>query len=133
MASRFSLVFDPKDVQVSGDAFSNVDIHVWQDFYGEVLEEILPRMLELRGNAVDITCFIDSNHAGNVVTRCSHTKIIMFLQNAPIIWHSKKQNTVESSLFGSEFVALHVWDMIVSLRYKLRMFRVPLKGPAVVL
>ena len=58
----------------------------------------------------------------------------MFLQNAPIISHLKKQNTVDSSSFGSIFVALRVVrDMIVSLHYKLRMFGVPLKGPAAVL
>ena len=38
---------------------------------------------------------------------------------------------VESSTFGSEFVAMRIaTDLIVSLRYKLRMFGVPLTGPA---
>lgn len=46
----------------------------------------------------------------------------------------KKQNTVESSSFGSEFVALQIAkEMIVALRYKLRMFGVPIRGPAAVL
>jgi len=44
---------------------------------------------------------------------------------------NKRQNTVESSTFGSEFVALRqARDMIVALRYKLRMFGVPILGPA---
>ena len=30
------------------------------------------------------------------------------LLNAPVVWYSKRQNTVESSTFGSEFVALRV-------------------------
>jgi hypothetical protein len=86
------------------------------------------------GAAMDITCFVDANHAGNVVTRRSHTGILIFIQNAPIIWFSKKQNTVESSSFGSEFVALRAArDMIVALRYKLRMFGIPVNGPASVL
>ena len=86
------------------------------------------------GKPVSITCFVDSNHAGNVVTRRSHTGILIFVQNAPMIWFSKKQNTVESSSFGSEFVALRTArDLIVGLRYKLRMFGVPLAGPANVL
>lgn len=56
------------------------------------------------------------------------------MQNAPIIWYSKKQNTVESSTFGSELVALRVArDLIAALRTKLRLFGVPLKGPANVL
>ena len=38
---------------------------------------------------------------------------------------------METSTFGSEFVALrNARDVIISLRYKLRMFGVPLEGPA---
>ena len=38
---------------------------------------------------------------------------------------------MESSSFGSEFVALRAAkDMLVALRYKLRMFGVPIDGPA---
>ena len=86
------------------------------------------------GNTLDITCFVDSVHAGNVVTRRSHTGIIIFLNNAPVIWFSKKQNTVESSSLGSDFVALRIArDLIMGLRYKLRMFGVPIVGPALVL
>ena len=86
------------------------------------------------GHAVDITCFVDSDHAGNVVTTRTHTGILIFVQNAPVIWYSKKQNTVESSSFGSEFVALHVaWDMLVALCCKLWMFGVPVPEPAAVL
>jgi hypothetical protein len=51
--------------------------------------------------------------------------------NAPIIWFLKKQNTVESSTFGSELVALRIAkELIVALRIKLRMFGVPVDGPA---
>lgn len=53
---------------------------------------------------------------------------------APIVWFSKRQNTVESSTFGSEFVALRIAvDLIEALRYKLRMFGIPIDGPASVL
>ena len=38
---------------------------------------------------------MDADHAGNRVTR-----------REPIIWYSKRQNTVETSTFGSEFVTL---------------------------
>ena len=49
---------------------------------------------------------------------------------APIIWFSKRQNTVEASTFGSEFVAMRVLvEMLIALRYKLRMFGVPIDGP----
>jgi len=49
---------------------------------------------------------------------------------APKIWFSKRQNTVEVSTFSSEFVAIRILvEMIVALRYKLRMFGVPIDGP----
>jgi hypothetical protein len=88
-------------------------------------------MPEPRGHPVIISAFVDANHAGNVITRRSHTGILIFVQNAPIIWFSKKQNTVEAATFGSEFVALRICkEMIVALRYKLRMFGIPIEGPA---
>jgi hypothetical protein len=75
------------------------------------------------------SCFVDSDHAGCRLTRRSHTGVLIFVNNAPILWHSKRQNTVESSMFGSEFVALQMAvDMIEGLRYKLRMMGVPLDG-----
>lgn len=123
------IVFDPADVTIDETCFQhNVN---WTDFYGDVAEELPPKMPTPRGNSVDIHCFVDANHAGNTVTRRSHTGILIFVQNAPIIWFSKKQNTIESSSFGSEFVALRIAkELLVSLRYKLRMFGVPLRGPA---
>ena len=76
------------------------------------------------------SCFVDANHAGNVITRRSHTGILIYVQKAPIIWFSRRQNTVESSRFGSEFVALRIAkEMLVALRYKLRRFGVPMEGP----
>jgi Reverse transcriptase (RNA-dependent DNA polymerase) len=103
----------------------------WKEFYGDVEEELPPNMPEPRGHSVTISAFVDANHAGNVVTRRSHTGIFLFVQNAPIIWFSKRQNTVEAATFGSEFVALRICkELIVALRYKLRMFGVPIDGPA---
>ena len=127
---KMKLVFDLTRVELDESSFAVVGIDGWKDFYGNVVEELPPRMPTPRGRPVDVTCFVDANHAGNVVTRRSHTGIIIFVQNAPIIWHSRRQNTVESSTFGSEFVAMRqAKEMIVALRYKLRMFGVPINGP----
>jgi len=88
-------------------------------------------MPEPLGHPVTIHAFVDANHAGNVVTRRSHSGIIIFVNNAPIIWFCKRQNTVESSTFGSELVTMRICrDLIVSLRYKLRMFGLNLQGQA---
>ena len=72
---------------------------------------------------------MDADHASNRLTRRSHTGIIILVNKAPVVWYSKRQNTVESSSFGSEFIAMRIAvDLIQALRYKLRMFGVPL-GP----
>jgi hypothetical protein len=42
----------------------------------------------------------------------------------------KRQNTVETSTFGGEFVAMRqATELIEALRYKLRMFGIPINGP----
>ena len=79
-----------------------------QSLCGDLQEELLPDMPEPLGNLVNTSCFVDVNHAGNVVTCHLHTEILLFVQNAPIVWYSKRQNTIESSTFGSEFVVLHI-------------------------
>ena len=74
---------------------------------------------------------MDAYHAGDVVSRRSHAGILLYVNRAPVIWYSKRQNTVETSTFGSEFIALKIaTEMIEGLRYKLRMFGVPIDGPA---
>ena len=56
---------------------------------------------------------------------------MIFVNNALIVQYSKKQNTVESATFGAEMVAMRVArDLTVALRIKLKMFSVPIDGPA---
>lgn len=122
------IIFDPTDPTPVTPRMSKPD---WSSFYPDAMEELPPKMPEPLGNPVHIYTFVDANHAGNLVTRRSHSGILLFVQNSPILWLSRRQNTVETSTFGSEFVALRTArDMIVAMRYKLRMFGVPLEGPA---
>jgi hypothetical protein len=52
---------------------------------------------------------------------------------APIMWLSKKQSTIETSVFGAEFVAMKIGvEALRGLRYKLRMMGVPISGPSAV-
>jgi hypothetical protein len=100
---RCAMVFDNKVLHFAKANFSEFD---WVDFYGDITEAIPPNAPEARGNPVQMNVFCDANHAGNVVTRRSHTGILFYLNQAPILWYSKAQKTVETSTFGSEFVAL---------------------------
>jgi len=77
--------------------------------------------------------FVDASHAANVVTRQLRTGVLIFVTSAPVLWYSKKQNSVETSSFGSEFMALKTGvELLEGLRYKLRMMGVPLEGYAFV-
>ena len=58
-------------------------------------------MSEPLGKISHTMCFVDDNHAGNVVTRRSQTVVFIYAINAMIIWFSNNQSTVYSSTFGS--------------------------------
>jgi hypothetical protein len=125
------LVMDPTYIGISEDRFSNPD---WTAFYPEAKDELPLDMPKPLGKHVLMSCFVDADHAGDKVTRRSYTGIIILLNNAPIMWICKRQNTVETSTFGSEFIALKAaTEHIEGLRYKLRMFGVPLEGPTTIL
>ena len=61
--------------------------------------------------------YVGVNHAENMANSRSHSRIIIYVNNAPIIWYSNCQNTVESSSFGLYFVALIVPEDIIEDLY----------------
>jgi len=103
----------------------------WTDFYRDAQEAIPTNQPKPRGNPVQMNVFVDAVHAGNCVTRRSHTGILIYLNSALIIWYSKvAQSSIETSTFGSKFIAMRIAvEMIESLHYKLRMFWIPIEGP----
>ena len=125
---KMRLLFDCAYPKVNEKWFQDYD---WFDFYRDAKEAIPPNMPEARGHDIIVSCFVDANHAGNQKDRRSQTGILIFINKSPIIWYSKRQNTVETSTFGAEFCAMKIaTEMIEAMRYKLRMFGVPIDGPA---
>jgi hypothetical protein len=126
--ARSRIVLDPTVPPVNEQSFVTADR---SEFYIDAKEAILLNAPEPRGKAIIISCFVDADHAGNLVTRQSHTGNLFFCNRAPILRYSKRQNTVETSTFGSEFIAAKIAvELIEGLRYKLWMFGVPIDGPA---
>ena len=127
MHPKRKLAYDAQHPLISEKMFKLYD---WFDFYRDAKEAIPDDMPKPRGNSMSTHCFVDASHGSDRVTRRSQTGILIFCNRAPIIWHSKRQNTVEASTFGSEFQAMkNAVELIESLRYKLRMFGVPIDGP----
>ena len=121
------MVFDERHPNIDEAGFKVCD---WAEFYRDAQEAKPLNAPAPCGNSVSMHAFVDADHARDQVTHQSHTGILIFLNMAPVVWFSKRQNTVETSTFGSEFVALKICtEMIEGLQYKLRMFGIPIDGP----
>jgi hypothetical protein len=122
------LVFDPSYPDMSGFKFE--EGQDWIRSYGKVEEPVPGNAPKPRGTQVVLRLFVDSDHAGEELTRRSRTGFIMYMNSAPTLWHSKRQGTVETSVFGAEFVAMKQGNEASrGLRYKLRMMGIPIDGP----
>jgi hypothetical protein len=99
------LVLDPTYADIDYASFPQEN---WNEFYGDAKEHMPTNTPPPRGKPVEIRCYVDADHAGDKLTRQSRTGVVIFLNGAPIYWYSKKQNTVETSTFGSKFVALKI-------------------------
>ena len=124
---KLTLYFDPQEPIIDTTRFNGSTRGEFQDIYRGAEEQVPDRMPEPRGRAVTMTAFVDASHAQDKKTRRSHTGFVIFINRAPIMWYSKRQTTVETSTFSSEFIALKTcMESIVGLRTKLRMFGVPI-------
>jgi hypothetical protein len=124
---RSKLVFDPIARDWSNDDWTRPD---WKDFYPGAVEQLPHDMPIPLGKPIQMHMLCDASHASDLVTRRSTTGFLIYLCGTPVVWYSKRQNTVESSNFGSQFVALRIaTEKVEALRTKLRQFGVPLDGP----
>ena len=95
--------------------------------YGNV-EEILPDdMPEPLGKAVTTTTTMDANWNHCLATGKSLTGCLHFVNRTPVDWYSKKQATVETATYGSEFVAAKTaTEQIMDIRQTLRYLGAPI-------
>ena len=128
------MVFDPTVPNINEADFERKD---WSssEFSSAIKEktEVHPRAPRPRGYGFTVVGKVDADHAGDLVTRRSRTGFIVYLNSAPIYWFSKKQNSVETASFGSEFMAMkQLCEYLRGLRYKLVMMGIPCEGPSYV-
>jgi len=82
-----------------------------------------------RGKPVRTTTYADANLMHDFLTGRSMSGILHFLNQTPIQWFAKKQATVETATYGSEFmVARQATEQILDLHYTLRMMGIPIDG-----
>ena len=101
--------------------------------YKGATEEIPATMPRPLGKRVVTSTYYDANLYHDMLTGRSVTGILHFFNKTPIDWFSKKQATVETATFGSEFVAGRTAvEQIIDLRLTLRYLGVPVDGPTYV-
>jgi hypothetical protein len=125
-----SMVFDATAPVIDEGQFLRQD---WSKQYEGAKEAIPPNALTPRGLGVTMRMYVDSDHAGDKVSRRSRTGFLFYLNMGLVQWLSKRQSTIETSVFGAEFVAMKQGiETCRGIRYKLRMMGVPIKGPTYV-
>ena len=111
--------------------YSDVDVPTYdwsESVYGEPREEIPHDVPEALGRFVTLTHYVDANLMHCLLTGRSVTGILHFMNGTPVEWFTKKQSTVETATFGSEFVAARTAvEQIIDLRLTLRYLGVPIR------
>jgi hypothetical protein len=75
---------------------------------------------EPKGKYVTLSHYFDTNLYYNMVTGRSATAILHFLNQTPMDWYLKKQATVKTPTFSSEFITARTTiDQIVNLQMTL--------------
>ena len=95
---KSKIAFDAAHPSIYERRFKKYD---WYNFYWGTKEAIPLDCPELLVNSISTHCFVDAYLAGNLISRRSQTGFLIFCNRAPIIWHNKRQNAVETSMFGN--------------------------------
>ena len=78
------------------------------------------------GKGMDMRVYVDSDQAGETVTRRCRTGFVIFLNGAQIYWNSKNKTSCETSSFGSKLCAMkQATEYVKGFRYKLIMMGIP--------
>jgi hypothetical protein len=111
--------------------FSDIEIEEYDwanSVYGDV-SEVLPKDAPTPlGKLVTTTRYHDANLYHDIITGRSITGILHFFNKTPIDWFSKKQATVETATYGSEYILARTCiDQMDDLRNTLRYLGVPVR------
>ena len=95
--------------------------------YGNVQEIIRNNCPKPLGKSFTTTTTLDANLLHSLATGASLTVCLHFCNHTPTDWYSKKQATVETAKYGSEFVAAKTaTEQNMDMRYTLRYLGVPI-------
>ena len=125
------MVFDPSYPVIDESKYQRRDWTSSEFGHLPAERQVPPNMPQPRGLGFTVRAKVDADHAADTVTRRSRTGFLVYVNSALVYWFSKKQTSVETSSFGSEFTAMkQCCEYIKGLKYKLQMMGIPCDEPA---
>ena len=111
--------------------FPDIEYDWLYTVYGGAQEQIPHDAPEPLAKEVITITYEDANLYHDMITGRAVTGILHMINGTPVDWFSKRQDTVETATYGSEFVAARIaTEQIIDLRTTLRYLGVPIKGKA---
>jgi hypothetical protein len=99
----------------------------WAHIYGNVTEELPYDMPVPLGKPVMTTTYVDANLYHDYLSGRSVTGVLHLVNQTPVEWYCKRQATVETATYGSEFNAARTaTEQVMDMRFTLRMLGVPI-------
>jgi hypothetical protein len=112
------VVYDPSDPLIDGAQFDAKDWASRVFGHQDGVEELPANMPEPRGQGFVIRAKVYADHASDSVIRRSRTGFLVWINSCLVYFLSEKQTSVETSSFGSEFVAVkQCCEYLRGLRY----------------
>ena len=124
------LILDPSEVIFQNSLFKREN---WVNSPYGTEPITIKNAPDLYGKVVKLIAYCDADHAGDLLTRRSRSGFLIYINNSLIHWMSKRQLSIETSSYGSEFTSLkQCTEYLRGLRYKLTMMGVPTELPSYV-
>jgi len=130
------LVMDSNPIKVDCPSFNWDEDHLLEYPKCTEQEDAMDEKLFPKpdGTKIKVVYFTDADHGHDKQSGRSVTGFIGFLGSAPVEWYSKRQSTVSTSTYASEFAALRTTvEAAEAMMYYLRSLGVEPDGPATIL
>ena len=129
------IVVDSRDpIKVGGKDALNLDfMEMFKEFYPDAAEEIDCQLPKSLIDELEITAFVDSDHAHDKLTRRSITGLLILVGRTPVYFMSKRQGAIATSTYGAEFCAMRTAvEEVQAVRYMLRCLGVRVKHASLI-
>ena len=122
------MVFDPSYSDINLYEFKSDEN--WTAFYRDADESNPYNAPKPLGKEIELIMFFNSDHTGDNKNHRSSTSYMVFMNVFMIFWHTKKQDTIEGAVLGSDSIAMKQGvEALHSIRCKLRMMGVEIYVP----